>query len=119
MPFQLIRRRLLCIRNSISPVISTEPACPRLLHNSKMSFRPEGEIPCSTRAPKLYMGFLLLSVIEMTITNVPYPKYPPLPYQRSLPTEAVAQLQNVSFRPKGEIPCSTRVTKLYMGFLLR
>ena len=58
---------------------------------------------------------------------------PPLSYRRILPTEPVAQLQNVSFRPKGlprlprlrglrglrgEIPCSTRLPKLYMGFLL-
>ena len=53
------------------------PACRQVLHCHFEGVlerlpRLRGEIPCSTRAPKLYMGFLLPSVVEMTINHLSY-----------------------------------------------
>ncbi len=85
---------------------------PRLLHNSKMCHFDRRE---KSHAQLVHQSYTL----DFSSVHLPADRQVlHCPIEWSLPTETIAQLQNVSFRPEGEIPCSTRILKLYMGFFL-
>ena len=102
-----------CLPIGRSSIVPSNGAClPRLLHNSKMCHFDRRE---KSHAQLVY----LIYTLDFSSFHLPADRQVlHCPIEWSLPTETIAQLQNVSFRPEGEIPCSTRILKLYMGFFL-